>query len=77
MTYPKKTDRGGPRPNAGRPPRDLSPEAAGARLDAARLPGESWAALARRLGVARQAIHRACREGACAATVERWVRGRP
>ena len=43
-----------------------------ARLRALLAPGETWADLARRLGVSRQAVSRAASRGATEATIRRW-----
>jgi hypothetical protein len=69
--------RGGPRPGSGRPPgatTRLTPEATRARLDTLRAPGESWAALATRLGVVRQAVSRAVTKGATERVIVAWER---
>jgi hypothetical protein len=47
---------GGARPGAGRKPSRIPPEATRAVLDALRLPGETDAGMASRLGVTRQAV---------------------
>ena len=47
----------------GVPDARLTPEATREALDALRLPGESWAALAARIGVPRQRVSEALKEG--------------
>lgn len=69
--------RGGSRPGAGRPlgatdPR-LTPEATRVALDALRLPGESWAALGRRIGVGRSAVGQALVRGLSVRRLEQWT----
>ena len=70
--------RGGKRPGAGRPhgaTTRLPAAEVAAALDDLRQPGETWAALARRLGVARQTIDRARRSGVSERVLMGW-RGR-
>jgi transposase-like protein len=70
-------NRGGARPNAGRPPGQLpryTPAEARAILSALLAPGETWADLARRIGVPRQAVSRAICKGATVVGLGRWVR---
>lgn len=66
-------------PGAGRPAGAtegvLSVEETGARLDAMRAPGETDAALARRLGVTRAAVSYARRNGVTPRTLANWARG--
>lgn len=69
--------KGGPRPGAGRPrgaTTRLPAADVAARLGALRSPGETWADLARRLGVSRQAVSRAVHRGATERTVSEWER---
>ena len=70
--------RGGSRPGAGRPrgaTTRLSPEVTRATLEPLRLPGESWAAFGRRVGVpARQSIGRALARGATLVQLSAWSR---
>ena len=69
--------RGGARAGAGRPPGRLpryTPVETRAILAALLAPGETWADLARRIGVPRQAVSRAVCAGATVGGVGRWVR---
>ena len=69
--------RGGARPGAGRPPGQLphyTPDETRAILAALLTPGETWADLARRIGVPRQAVSRAICKGATVVGLGRWVR---
>lgn len=50
----------------------LPPEATRAHLEALRAPGESWAALAARLGVPRQAVGRALAVGITERQLGEW-----
>jgi len=69
--------RGGPRANAGRklgvPDPHHTPEATRALLDAHRHPGESWAGLARRIGVNRRSVSRAIVNGGTVRQVSAWL----
>jgi transposase-like protein len=69
--------RGGPRPGAGRPPGQLpryTPDETRAILAALLTPGETWADLARRIGVPRQVVSRAICKGATVVGLGRWAR---
>ena len=65
--------RGGPRPGAGRPARDLDGPTVAARLADVRLPGETGEAFAARLGTNRRNLVRALDKGLTTATLERWI----
>ena len=71
--------RGGPRPGAGRPrgaTTRLPAAEIAARLGELRGEGETWADVARRIGVKGSAVRRAVAEGLGAATLTRWLRPR-
>lgn len=61
-----------PRPGSGPRPTRLSPEETSTALDALLLPGEIDAWLATRLGVKKQAVSRARKQGATRATLDAW-----